>query len=123
MRPSVNLANEAQHVGIHEVSLEHAEEKSAVDCPDLVCKWHITIIHVIFPWIWLPSPSKKYMYLGGDPMLRGHNNIVSWILEYSYMTLCSLVQGHHYMVFQGSKLLRHLESTLLALLESIIDIG
>ena len=35
-RPSVDLTNEAQHVGIREVSLESAEEKSAVDRPDPV---------------------------------------------------------------------------------------
>ena len=36
MRPSVDLTNEAQHVGIREVSLEHAERKSMVDHPDPV---------------------------------------------------------------------------------------
>ena len=39
-RPSVDLTSEVQHVGIHKVSLEHAEEKSAVDRPDLVCCFH-----------------------------------------------------------------------------------
>ena len=32
-RPWVNFTNEAQHVETHEVSVEHAEEKSAVDRP------------------------------------------------------------------------------------------
>ena len=38
-RPSVDLTNEAQHVGIHEVS---AERKSAVDCPDPVWSFHMS---------------------------------------------------------------------------------
>ena len=36
MRLSVDLTNEVQHVGIREVSLESAKEKSAVDHPDPV---------------------------------------------------------------------------------------
>ena len=43
---SVDLTNEAQHVGIREVSLESAEEKSAVDHPDTVCSFLIIIIHI-----------------------------------------------------------------------------
>ena len=39
-RPLVDLTNEAQHIGIREVSLECAEEKSAVDRPDPVCTFH-----------------------------------------------------------------------------------
>ena len=34
MRPSVNLTNKVQDVGIREVSLECAERKSEVDRPD-----------------------------------------------------------------------------------------
>ena len=37
MRQWIDLTNEAQHCGIHEVSLERAEDKSSVDRPDLVC--------------------------------------------------------------------------------------
>ena len=42
-RPWVDLTNEAQHVEIHEVSVERAEEKSAVDHQDPVwsCNIHI----------------------------------------------------------------------------------
>ena len=42
-RLSVDLTNEVQHVGILEVSLERAEEKSTVDRPGLVCSSHIRI--------------------------------------------------------------------------------
>ena len=40
MRPSVDLTNEAQYVGIHEVSLECAERKSGINRPDLVWSFH-----------------------------------------------------------------------------------
>ena len=36
MRPSVDLTNEAQHVGVQKVGLESEEEKSAVDRPEWV---------------------------------------------------------------------------------------
>ena len=35
------ICNEAQYGGTRDVSLEHAEEKSAVDRPDLICSSHI----------------------------------------------------------------------------------
>ena len=44
MRPSVDLTNEAQHIGTREVSLEHAERKSAVDRPDPVWSFHHYIL-------------------------------------------------------------------------------
>ena len=45
MRRWIDLTNEAQHGGIRKVSLEHTEEKSSVDRPDLVCSFH-NIIHI-----------------------------------------------------------------------------
>ena len=40
MRPSVDLTNEAQHIGTREVSLERAKRKSTADHPDLVWPFH-----------------------------------------------------------------------------------
>ena len=39
-RPWVDLTNEAQHVEIHEVSVERAEEKNAVDHQDPVSSFN-----------------------------------------------------------------------------------
>ena len=44
-RPWVDLTNEAQHVETHEVSVERAEEKNAVDHQDPVSSF-IIIIHI-----------------------------------------------------------------------------
>ena len=46
MRPSEDLTNEMQHVGTCKVSLERAERKSTVDCPDPV--WSFLIIIIIY---------------------------------------------------------------------------
>ena len=40
MRQLVDLTNEAQHGGTREVSLEHVEYKSAVDCSGMVCSYY-----------------------------------------------------------------------------------
>ena len=40
-RPWVDLTNEAQHVETHEVSVERAEEKSAIDHQDPVSSFNI----------------------------------------------------------------------------------
>ena len=47
MRPWVDLTNEAQHVETHEVSVEHAEEKNAVNHQDPVSSFNIIYnIHI-----------------------------------------------------------------------------
>ena len=45
MRRWIDLTNEAQHDGTREVSLEPAEEKKSVDCPDPVCSFHNNIYY------------------------------------------------------------------------------
>ena len=45
-RPWVDLTNEAQHVESHEVSVERAEEKNAVDHQDPVSSFNIIIYNI-----------------------------------------------------------------------------
>ena len=46
MRPWVDLTNEVQHVELHKVSVERAEEESVADCPDPVWSFNIHNIHI-----------------------------------------------------------------------------